>query len=319
LFVRVLSQLAAADGEDVLDTQRVRASVARSLASAVCLELPVRPDVVAGDGAPLLVHLRCRAGLEPVVADEVRAAIGAGGVVSGGDVGGGGAAVRGGAEGRRVARGALAGRLRLVAERPCCVVVAAMAPFTLAELHTLRCFDTVGFPLDSFALPAGGGGTAGDGAAGAVAAALVAPVSAAVASSRCERLMAAMTRSDQSGAGGRRYRLALPPELAKRGLEKKVGRRAFALNPRVLNDAVSAARPSLAAALRAMRPRIAAVTCCRRCCPSAAALPPHECCRRCVTERRAAAACRAGSASPCGTSTSTYSARRGASAARRAT
>eukprot|EP00966_Prymnesium_polylepis_P106809 2472664-Prymnesium_polylepis.1 len=69
------------------------------------------------------LHLRCRAGLEGVLVDELS----------------------------QCARGLL----RRVEVRPRCVAVAPLRTFTLRELYQLRCFDTCAFVLDQQALPRG--------------------------------------------------------------------------------------------------------------------------------------------------------------------
>ena len=95
----------------------------------------------------LRVHLRCRRGLEVIVADEVHEA-----------------------ERRGLP-------LRVVAVNACCVVTQPTAAFTLAEAHSLRCFDTLSFLLAS---------------ASTLSSGLVAN---AIASRRCEQLTRGPTRA----------------------------------------------------------------------------------------------------------------------------
>ena len=96
---------------------RLRAVHARAQSSgAVSLDAAVPAAARAG----LRLHLRCRRGLEAILADEVR---------------------------EHAERG---GRLRVVEVRDACVAVepvAADGALRLADLYQLRCFDTAGFVL----------------------------------------------------------------------------------------------------------------------------------------------------------------------------
>jgi 23S rRNA G2445 N2-methylase RlmL len=91
---------------------KVRANVARKEGPG-----KIRMDAVMDRYDTLRISLRCRRGLEAVLAEEVRESEDKG------------------------------GKFRLLEVRGCHVVVAAKGPFTLAELYQLRCFDTVGFGL----------------------------------------------------------------------------------------------------------------------------------------------------------------------------
>ncbi|MCX6920645.1 MAG: methyltransferase domain-containing protein [Verrucomicrobia bacterium] len=105
-------KVVAQSGEKLVNEQKLRASVARQEnAGSVKMEtvLPKQPG--------LKLHLRCRMGLENIVANEVREA-----------------------EAQR-------GKFRVVEVRGCCVVIEPKEAFTLAELYKLRCFDTASFVL----------------------------------------------------------------------------------------------------------------------------------------------------------------------------
>lgn len=103
-----------------LSEQKVRANVARRESPAT-----IRLDAVLDRFETLRLSLRCRRGLEAVLADEVRASDAAG------------------------------GKFRLLEVRGCHVVVAAKAPFSLRDLYQLRCFDTMGFGLGRVRDPQG--------------------------------------------------------------------------------------------------------------------------------------------------------------------
>jgi len=105
-------KVVAGTGNPLVSEQKLRASVARQESPGA-----VRLDAVLPKQAGLKLHLRCRAGLESIVAEEVRAA-----------------------EARQ-------GKFRVVEVRGTCVVVEPKGAFTLAELHRLRCFDTASFVL----------------------------------------------------------------------------------------------------------------------------------------------------------------------------
>lgn len=92
--------------------QKVRASVARKDNPST-----IRMDAPIGAVDGLRLHLRCRKGLESIVADEVAEHAAKGGV------------------------------FRVLETKRCLVVVGATAAFSFSELHALRCFDTVGIVL----------------------------------------------------------------------------------------------------------------------------------------------------------------------------
>jgi 23S rRNA G2445 N2-methylase RlmL len=171
----------AGSGEKLLDEQKVRASVARQEGPS-----NVRLDAVIPKQAGLRLHLRCRKGLESIVADEAR---------------------------EDEARG---GKFRVVEVRGCFVVVEPKEAFTLNELYQLRCFDTAGFSLAFIRQP--GSPEAMD------------VLAKAIASPLCEKLMAALTQ------GALRYRLSMVAEGNHDAAVASVTQKAFALNPKVLND-----------------------------------------------------------------------------------
>jgi len=103
-----------------LSEQKVRANVARRERPA-----SIRVDAPVDRFETLRISLRCRRGLEAVLADEVRAAEAAG------------------------------GKFRLLEVRGCHVVVAAKESFSLRDLYRLRCFDTLGFALGRVRDPQG--------------------------------------------------------------------------------------------------------------------------------------------------------------------
>jgi hypothetical protein len=109
-----------------LSEQKVRANVARRESPAT-----IRVDAILDRYDTLRISLRCRRGLEAVLADEVRASDTAG------------------------------GKFRVLEVRGCHVVVAAKGPFSLRDLYQLRCFDTMGFGLGRVRDPEGPEAVAG--------------------------------------------------------------------------------------------------------------------------------------------------------------
>ena len=92
--------------------QKVKAAVARA-------EKPseVRLDRTFIPSERLLIHLRCRQGLEKLVRAEVEALV------------------------------AKQGRFRVLAQQRCYVAITPTGPFSLSDLYQLRCFATIGFEL----------------------------------------------------------------------------------------------------------------------------------------------------------------------------
>jgi 23S rRNA G2445 N2-methylase RlmL len=92
--------------------QKIRANVARQTNPS-----SLRMDEILERYDTLRISLRCRKGLEALLAEEVKESAKHG------------------------------GKFRLLEIRGCHVVVAATAPFTLRDLYQLRCFDTCAFSL----------------------------------------------------------------------------------------------------------------------------------------------------------------------------
>lgn len=109
------------------------------------------------------------------------------------------------------------GKFRVVEVQRGLVALAPLAPFTLGEVFALRCFDTVGFVLGLVKR--------------ASAAESVESLAAVIASPLAERLLAALTE------GAIRYRLDFIGKGHQRGAVRLVADRAYALCPRILNDA----------------------------------------------------------------------------------
>ena len=158
--------------------QRLRAKVAR-----VTQPSALRFDELVHPVAGMRLHFRSRRGLEEVLASELR-------------------------EHPRL--------FRCLAVESCCVVVEPLAPFSLADVYRLRCFDTVGILLASIDLSQ----------SQRISAEVVA---SAIASKRCEALMRGLTD------GALRYRLSVG-ELAHEVEAGEVARSAYTLNSCLLND-----------------------------------------------------------------------------------
>jgi len=109
------------------------------------------------------------------------------------------------------------GKFRVIEVRGCFVAVEPKEAFTLAELYQLRCFDTAAFFLAFIRQPA--------------SAEALEVLAKAIASPQAEKWMTALTQ------GAPRYRLSMVAEGNHDDAIAKVTQRAFALNPRVLNDA----------------------------------------------------------------------------------
>ena len=197
-----LEILAATSALPAQTEQKVRASVARSQRpSAILLNRAV------SDFAGLRIHLRGRAGLEAIVREEVEAQ----------------------------------GKFRVVEVQPGLVAIAAAAPFTLAEIFVLRCFDTVGFVLGT--------------AKSASDAAPIEALAGIIASPLSQRLLGTLTE------GAIRYRLDFVAKGHQRAVVRDVTNRAYALCPKILNDAREAPwaidiHPSVQGDSVELRPRI---------------------------------------------------------------
>jgi predicted RNA methylase len=165
--------------------QKVRANLARKeQPSAIRME----PVFTCAPG--LRIHLRCRRGLEGIVRGEVQAFI------------------------------AKRGKFRLMDVHAGVVAITPTAPFSLADIYTMRCFATVGFVL-GMARPAEG-------------AAVAEGLASVIASPLARKLLTTFTE------GSLRYRLDFIGKGHQRGAVRDVVNRAFALCPEILNDARSA-------------------------------------------------------------------------------
>ncbi|MEI6340202.1 MAG: methyltransferase, partial [Verrucomicrobiota bacterium] len=168
--------LAATQGLLPQTEQKARAAVARSGSPG-----SIRMGSVLEDFAGVTIALRGRRGLEGVVRQEVEAA----------------------------ARG----RFRVLDQSDGLVVIAAVAPFSLADVYKLRCFGTAGFSL----------GTA---PADALAGLMTSPAAL--------RLLRAFTE------GVPRYRLDFVSKGHQRAAVRELANRVYALCPEILNDPRSA-------------------------------------------------------------------------------
>jgi 23S rRNA G2445 N2-methylase RlmL len=165
--------------------QKVKASVARRERPSV-----IRMDRLLSDFNRLRIHLRCRRGLEEIVRDEVKEYI------------------------------AKHGKFRIVKARRGLVVIAPVAPFSLADIYTLRCFATVGFFLGHIR------SSNPTESVDALASAMTSPLSQAVLATFTE--------------GSIRYRLEFVSKGHQRGAVRLLANRAYAMCPDILNDPRSA-------------------------------------------------------------------------------
>ena len=165
--------------------QKVKASVARRERPSV-----IRMERILSDFTRLRIHLHCRKGLEEILHDEVK-------------------------EDRTKH-----GKFRIVEVKSGLVAITPVAPFSLGDIYTLRCFATVGFflgqvrksdPIESV-----------DG----LASMMTSPLS--------RSLLAAFTE------GSIRYRLEFVSKGHQRGAVRLLANRAYAMCPDILNDPRSA-------------------------------------------------------------------------------
>jgi predicted RNA methylase len=162
--------------------QKVKASVARSQSPGA-----MRMQGVLSEFGGLRIHLRGRAGLEQFVRNEVETS----------------ARTR--------------GKFRVAEVRNGLVAITPTAPFSLADLYTLRCFGTVGFvpgtvPVSNEAK-----------SIGALASVIASPLS--------RRVLETFTE------GAVRYRLDFVAKGHQRGAVRLLANRVYALCPEILNDA----------------------------------------------------------------------------------
>jgi 23S rRNA G2445 N2-methylase RlmL len=134
----------------------------------------------------LRIHLRCRKGLEEIVRDEVKEYI------------------------------AKHGKFRIVELRSALVAITPAAPFSLADIYTLRCFATVGFFLGRVR------SSNPTESVDALASMMTSPVSRSI--------LAAFTE------GSIRYRLEFVSKGHQRGAVRLLANRAYAMCPDILND-----------------------------------------------------------------------------------
>jgi 23S rRNA G2445 N2-methylase RlmL len=156
--------------------QKVKASVARTQSPSV-----IRMDGLLTEFAGLRIHLRGRRGLEHIVRDEVEQQ----------------------------------GKFRVVEVGSGLVALIPEAPFSLADIYALRCFDTVG--LVPGIVP---------GSIETLASAITSPLS--------RRVLKTFTE------GAIRYRLDFVTKGHQRGAVRLLASRAYELCPEILNDARNA-------------------------------------------------------------------------------
>ncbi|MDD5201204.1 MAG: hypothetical protein PHC88_15545 [Terrimicrobiaceae bacterium] len=162
--------------------QKVKASVARGQSPGA-----VRMDRTLHDFAGLRIHLRGRAGLESIVREEAEASL------------------------------QTRDKFHVAETRRGLVALLPVAPFSLADLYTLRCFGTVGF------VPAPATIASGADSVEALASVIASPLS--------RRVLETFTE------GPMRYRLDFVGKGHQRSAVRRIADRAYALCPDVLNDA----------------------------------------------------------------------------------
>jgi 23S rRNA G2445 N2-methylase RlmL len=161
--------------------QKVKASLARKERPSV-----IRMDKILSDFTHLRVHLRCRKGLEEIVRDEVKEYT------------------------------AKHGKFRIVEMRSGLVAITPMAPFSLSDLYTLRCFATVGFFLGHVRNPN--------------PAECIDALAARMTSPLAQSVLKAFTE------GSIRYRLEFVSRGHQRGTVRLLANRAYAMCADILND-----------------------------------------------------------------------------------
>ena len=161
--------------------QKAKASVARAESPS-----KVRMEGVLSDLGRLRVHLRARKGLEHIVREEAEQSIGTRKLFRVGYVGSG------------------------------LVELIPAAPFSLADIYTLRCFATAGFVIGTVKA------STEEERIGAFAAAITSPLS--------RRVLSACTE------GSVRYRLSFESKGHQRSAVRLVANQAYALCPEILND-----------------------------------------------------------------------------------
>lgn len=177
-----LEELQDIGGEFLPQTElKVRARIARNQSPS-----EVNLDAILSDLAGLRIHLRGRHGLERIVASEVEDYIRA------------------------------RGQFRINEVRSGLVALTALAPFSLAELYELRCFDTVGLVLGTVS--------------SASQAEAIQAMAATIAAPRSLRILQTLT------LGAIRYRLDFVAKGHQRAAVQVLANRAYELCPAILND-----------------------------------------------------------------------------------
>ena len=161
--------------------QKVKASVERRERPST-----IRMENLLSDFTGLRINLHCRKGLEEIVRDEVKEDT------------------------------AKRGEFRILKVQSSLVAITPMAPFSLADIYTLRCFATVGFFLGH--VPGSNPTRSVD----ALASAMTSPVSRSVLTAFTE--------------GSIRYRLEFVSRGHQRGAVRLLTSRAYEMCPEILND-----------------------------------------------------------------------------------
>lgn len=165
--------------------QKVKASVARTQSPSA-----VRMDRVLADFSGLRIHLRGRSGLERMVCNEVE----------------------------QLAKTQRKFRVKEVTSG--LVALTPVAPFSLADIYTLRCFGTVSFVLGTVSI--------------SNEATAIEALASVITSTLSRRILKTFTQ------GSIRYRLDFVSKGHQRGAVRRVANRAYALCPEILNDARNA-------------------------------------------------------------------------------
>jgi 23S rRNA G2445 N2-methylase RlmL len=165
--------------------QKVKANVARRERPSV-----IRMDSLLSDFTRLRIHLHCRKGLEEIVRDEVKES------------------------------SEKHGKFRILEMRSGLVAITPTAPFSLADIYTLRCFATVGFFLGYVR--------------SSNPTASLDALASLMTSDLSQSILTAFTE------GSIRYRLEFVSKGHQRGAVRLLANRAYAMCPDILNDPRSA-------------------------------------------------------------------------------
>jgi 23S rRNA G2445 N2-methylase RlmL len=164
---------------------KVKASLARQEKPST-----IRMDRLLSRLPGLRIHLRCRKGLEEILHDEVKEYI------------------------------TMFRKFRIVEVRKGLVAISPIAPFSLSDIYTLRCFATVGFFLGNVQ------GSNPTESVDALASMMTSPLSRSI--------LATLTE------GSIRYRLEFVSKGHQRGAVRLLSNRAYSICPDILNDPRSA-------------------------------------------------------------------------------